>query len=361
MGNMVINNIALTEHNDKYTFKVYFKPETIDESYVSFFRSMDTDYTGIFYTALSIKKNGAINKYILLSEPQWLFYVSSNDCVFYLPALFTNNDIYLECIKFVKEYEENKKQLHYSKVNSAKKKFENTKLPQEDNTSDLIIHIEFIKDNNVGNYLRCFLNENFIPNVLKVKLKAMDNNYTGVFFTDIFISGIFLNATDKVYYRSSVCDVECMNAFCNHELKMIQKECCKKLLTTEVDIRNLIIKSSKSKTVNGLSEKENNNSKDIVSKNCNNNSDSEAAVEKAKELTINTPNGVIRDADTILEDHLDNRETEISGIAEEVFDIYKNTTDKESVKAMFEALVGTSFDDYVKDCIKNTTKSMNDN
>lgn len=120
MGNMVINNIALTKHNDKYTFKVYFKPETIDESYVSFFRSMDTDYTGIFYTALSMKKNGAINKYILLSEPQWLFYVSSNDCVFYLPALFTNNDIYLECIKFVKEYEENKNKLH-SKVNSAKK------------------------------------------------------------------------------------------------------------------------------------------------------------------------------------------------------------------------------------------------
>lgn len=361
MGNMVINNIALTEHNDKYTFKVYFKPETIDESYISFFRSMDTDYTGIFYTALSMKKNGAINKYILLSEPQWLFYVSSNDCVFYLPALFTNNDIYLECIKFVKEYEENKNQLHYSKVNSAKKNIENTKLPQEDDTSDSIIHIEFIKDNNAGNYLRCFLNENFIPEVLKIKLKAIDNNYTGVFFTDIFISGIFLNATDKVYYRSSVCDVECTNAFSSHELKMIQKECIKKLITTEVDTRNLIIEASKSETVNGLSEKGNNNSKDIVSKNCNNNLDSEAAVEKAKELTINTPNGVIRDADTILEDYLDNRETEISGIAEEVFDIYKNTTDKESVKAMFEALVGTSFDNYVEECIKNTTKNIDNN
>lgn len=36
MENMVINNIALTKHNDKYTFKVYFKPETIDASYVSF-------------------------------------------------------------------------------------------------------------------------------------------------------------------------------------------------------------------------------------------------------------------------------------------------------------------------------------
>lgn len=358
MGNMVINNIALTEHNDKYTFKVYFKPETIDESYVSFFRSMDTDYTGIFYTALSMKKNGAINKYILLSEPQWLFYVSSNDCVFYLPALFTNNDIYLECIKFVKEYEENKNQLHYSKVNSAKKNIENTKLPQEDNTSDSIIHIEFIKDNNAGNYLRCFLNENFIPKVLKIKLKAIDNNYTGVFFTDIFISGIFLNATDKVYYKSSVCDVECTNAFSSQELKIIQKECIKKLNTTEVDIRNLITEAYKLKDVNGLSEKENNNSRDIISKNCNYNLDSEAAVDKAKELILSTPNGVIRDADTILKDYLDNRETEISGIAEEVFGIYKNTTDKESVKAMFEALVGTSFDDYVKDCIKNTSELL---
>ena len=343
MGNMVINNIALTKHNDKYTFKVYFKPETIDESYVSFFRSMDTDYTGIFYTALSMKKNGAINKYILLSEPQWLFYVSSNDCVFYLPALFTNNDIYLECIKFVKEYEENKNKLH-SKVNSAKKNIENTKLPQEDDTSDSIIHIEFIKDNNAGNYLRCFLNENFIPEVLKIKLKAIDNNYTGVFFTDIFISGIFLDATNKVYYKSSVCDVECTNSFSSQELKIIQKECIKKLNTTEVDIHNLITEAYKSK--------------DVVSKNCNNNLDSEAAVEKAKELTINTPNGVIRDADTILKDYLDNRETEISGIAEEVFGIYKNTTDKESVKSMFEALVVTSFDDYVKDCIKNTSELL---
>lgn len=360
MENMVINNIALTKHNDKYTFKVYFKPETIDASYVSFFRSMDTDYTGIFYTALSMKKNGAINKYILLSEPQWLFYVSSNDCVFYLPALFTNNDIYLECIKFVKEYEENKNKLH-SKVNSAKKNIENTKLPQEDNTSDSIIHIEFIKDNNAGNYLRCFLNENFIPEVLKIKLKTIDNNYTGVFFTDIFISDIFLDATNKVYYKSSVCDVECTNAFSSQELKMIQKECIKKLDTTEVDIRNLITEAYKSKDVNGLSEKENNNSRGIVSKNCNYNLDSEAAVDKAKELTLSTPNGVIRDADTILEDYLNNRETEISGIAEEVFGIYKNTTDKESVKAMFEALVGTSFDNYVEECIKNTTKNIDNN
>lgn len=137
---------------------------------------------------------------------------------------------------------------------------------------------------------------------------------------------------------------------------MIQKECIKKFNTTEVDIRNLITEAYKSKDVNGLSEKENNNSRGIVSKNCNYNLDSEAAVDKAKELTLSTPNGVIRDADTILEDYLNNRETEISGIAEEIFGIYKNTTDKESVKAMFEALVGTSFDDYVEDCIKNTTK-----
>ena len=137
---------------------------------------------------------------------------------------------------------------------------------------------------------------------------------------------------------------------------MIQKECIKKFNTTEVDIRNFITEAYKSKDVNGLSEKENNNSRDIVSKDCNYNLASEAAVDKAKELTLSTPNGVIRDADTILEDYLDNRETEISGIAEEVFGIYKNTTDKESVKAMFEALVGTSFDNYVEDCIKNTTK-----
>ena len=357
---MIINNIALTKHNDEYIFKVYFKPESIDESYISFFKSMDDNYTGIFYTALSMKKNGAINKYILLSEPQWLFYVSSNDCIFYLPATFTNNNIYLECIKLLKEYEENKNKLH-STVNSAKSNIKNTNLPQGKDNSDSITYIEFLKDNNAGDYLRCFLSEKFIPEALKAKLNVMDNNYTGVFFTDIFVSGILLDATNKVYYRSSVCDVECTNAFSSQKLNMIQEECIKKLNTTDVDIRNFIIEAYKSKAVNGLNEKENNNSKDIIDKNYNNDSDSEAAVDKAKELTLNTPNGIVRDADTILEDYMDNRETEISGIAEEVFDIYKNTTDKESVKAMFEALVGTSFDDYVKDCIKNTTKSMNDN
>lgn len=87
-----------------------------------------------------------------------------------------------------------------------------------------------------------FLNENFIPEVLKIKLKTIDNNYTGVFFTDIFISDIFLDATNKVYYKSSVCDVECTNAFSSQELKMIQKKCIKKFNTTEVDIHNLITK-----------------------------------------------------------------------------------------------------------------------
>ena len=65
---------------------------------------------------------------------------------------------------------------------------------------------------------------------------------------------------------------------------------------------------------------------------CGTNVEFMVQVEGKQELTINTPNGVIRDADTILEDYLDNRETEISGIAEEVFGIYKNTTDKESVE-----------------------------
>lgn len=65
-----------------------------------------------------------------------------------------------------------------------------------------------------------------------------------------------MDATNKVYYKSSVCDVECTNSFSSQELKIIQKECIKKLNTTEVDTRNLIIEASKSETVNGLSEKE---------------------------------------------------------------------------------------------------------
>ena len=81
-------------------------------------------------------------------------------------------------------------------------------------------------------------------------------------------------------------------------------------------------------------------------------------VEKAEYLNKNTPDGMIRDADTILEDIIENRDKEVSGVANDVFEIYKNASDKKSVKAIFEAITGTTFDDYVNECVKNTTRKQ---
>lgn len=81
-------------------------------------------------------------------------------------------------------------------------------------------------------------------------------------------------------------------------------------------------------------------------------------VEIAEYLNNNTPDGMIRDADTILEDIIENRDKEVSGVANDVFEIYKNASDKKSVKAIFEAITGTTFDDYVNECVKNTTRKQ---
>ena len=80
--------------------------------------------------------------------------------------------------------------------------------------------------------------------------------------------------------------------------------------------------------------------------------------ERAEYLHNNTPGGMIKDADTILEDIIENRDKEVSGVANDVFEIYKNTSDKKAVKAIFEAITGTTFDDYVDECVKNTTRKQ---
>lgn len=79
-------------------------------------------------------------------------------------------------------------------------------------------------------------------------------------------------------------------------------------------------------------------------------------IRKVECLNAAVPDGVIRDADTILKDILDEQDFEITGIAQDIFNIYKKSTDKTSVKEMFFEFTGMDFDEYLNKCVKEITR-----
>lgn len=79
-------------------------------------------------------------------------------------------------------------------------------------------------------------------------------------------------------------------------------------------------------------------------------------IRKVECLNNAVPDGVICDADTILKDILDEQDFEITGIAQDIFNIYKKSTDKTSVKEMFFEFTGVDFDEYLNKCIKEITR-----
>lgn len=74
-------------------------------------------------------------------------------------------------------------------------------------------------------------------------------------------------------------------------------------------------------------------------------------------LLKDTPDGTIRDADTILADLMENADFCQSGTAAEVIRIYKQSKDKKTVKCLFEFFTDTSFDSWLDQCVKQTTRS----
>lgn len=73
-------------------------------------------------------------------------------------------------------------------------------------------------------------------------------------------------------------------------------------------------------------------------------------------LHRNTPNGVIRDADTILADLLKNADIEVTGIAQEVFDIWTKSSDKKAVEDLFYCFTDTQFDSFLLKCKNEISK-----
>lgn len=62
--------------------------------------------------------------------------------------------------------------------------------------------------------------------------------------------------------------------------------------------------------------------------------------------------GVIRDADTVLADIMQDADFEITGLGKEIFEIYKKTSDKEAFESLFYSLSGETFDNYIGKCEK---------
>ena len=65
-------------------------------------------------------------------------------------------------------------------------------------------------------------------------------------------------------------------------------------------------------------------------------------------------NGIIRDADTMLDDIMGSHWDEFheqSGVADELFSIYEQAADKNTFRQMFKLFVGCELDEFCQDCV----------
>ena len=83
-------------------------------------------------------------------------------------------------------------------------------------------------------------------------------------------------------------------------------------------------------------------------------------IEQVEELSANTPDGTVIDADTILVDLVENCDLDGTGFAQDIFMIYQRSTDKQAVKEMFFEFTGVEFEEYLQKCIDETTRSEED-
>ncbi len=79
-------------------------------------------------------------------------------------------------------------------------------------------------------------------------------------------------------------------------------------------------------------------------------------IKEVEYLNNNTPDGQIVDAVTLLVDAILENGFEITGFAQEIFDIYKTSVDKDAVKKMFYAFAKMEFADFLIKCRNEITR-----
>lgn len=82
----------------------------------------------------------------------------------------------------------------------------------------------------------------------------------------------------------------------------------------------------------------------------------ENLIKEVEKLNNNTPNGIIVDTDTILKDLIDECDYEFTGFSQDIFNIWKNSKDKESVEQMFYEFTDMEFIDYLIKCKEEITR-----
>lgn len=82
----------------------------------------------------------------------------------------------------------------------------------------------------------------------------------------------------------------------------------------------------------------------------------EELLNKVEELNANVPDGIVKDADTILVDMVQENDFEITGIAQDIFNIWRNSSDKKAVEQMFFEFTDVEFKDFLKKCKEEITR-----
>lgn len=80
--------------------------------------------------------------------------------------------------------------------------------------------------------------------------------------------------------------------------------------------------------------------------------ETEQAIQTVEDMAEHLPNGLIRDADTVLADILKEANFEFSGFAQDIFNIWRKSSDRKSVEQMFFEVTDCEFWDYLKKCQK---------
>ena len=78
--------------------------------------------------------------------------------------------------------------------------------------------------------------------------------------------------------------------------------------------------------------------------------ETECAIQTVEDMAEHLPNGLMRDADTVLADIMQEANFEINGLAKDIFNIWRKSSDRKSVEQMFFEITDYEFLDYLKKC-----------